>query len=347
MGMTFYAAHVIVESEEDVAGFGMSFPNEMEPEMLIKDSFIKEFADSKARKTLITNSFDANYYWEDEEPYTLQNAVDDWWDDCDIPWFDDEIVSELDEEEFIPNKFKNFCQSVEKMNSINYVLLAVDADKPSHNYGEFWYDAVVYDFIKNRYVKIEWRGDFDTHKELYGQYPFDGDTAEEIIELLKNDKIDSIDVGDFVLNGALYGKVTEKKMQENSPVKKAIGENTPEVSPDPEEAKQIERISSLIKNVDSIDFTNKAFVFDRLEYVQIGSEWHGPDSREHPIVKSVIEAGGLMRQNVSGKTNYLVLNNHAVMSGMGKKCRDALTQIDKGKDIKIITVENLLDVLGK
>jgi small subunit ribosomal protein S6 len=82
-------------------------------------------------------------------------------------------------------------------------------------------------------------------------------------------------------------------------------------------------------------------------YVLVNFEYHGPDSREHPIVKKVIEAGGLMRKSVSGKTNYLVLNNHAALSGSGKKCRDALSQIDKGKDITIITVDNLLEILGQ
>lgn len=53
-----------------------------------------------------------------------------------------------------------------------------------------------------------------------------------------------------------------------------------------------------------------------------------------------------MRKNVSGKTDYLVIENHAFDFGKGAKCRDVLKQIDKGKDITIITLDNLLDILG-
>lgn len=346
MGMTFYAAHIYVVSEEEKAFFQIGFPNELEPEMLIKDTFVSDFNDPKVRKTLIANSFDANYIWEDEEPYTLENAVSDWWDDCGIPWFDEEVVAELDEEDFAPNQYDAFCKAIEGMQNIKYVLLAVDADKPSQNYGEFWYDAAVYDFAMRRQVKIAWRGDYDTHEELYGEFPFEEETAQKIVELLEKNQIDSIDVGDFLHNGALYGKVTVKDMTGISQPKKTTDENAAlKTVEDIAEAKQIERISSLITSVGKIDFTGKAFVFDRLDYVPINGEFHGPDSPEHPVVKKVIEAGGLMRRNVSGKTDYLVLNNHAVYSGMGKKCKDALAQIDKGKDLTIITVDNLMEVL--
>ena len=348
MGMTLYAAHVYVVSEEKNAYFQIGFPNEMEPEMLIKDAFTSDFNDPAVRKELIANSFDANYIWEDEEPYTLENAVSDWWDECGIPWFDEEAVAELDEEDFAPNQYDDFCQTVEAMRNIKYVLLAVDADKPSQNYGEFWYDALAYDFVRQRQVNIDWRGDYETHKELYDEFPFEKETAQKIVEQLEKNQIDSIDVGDFVLNGAPYGKVTVKDIQGGGQQEKTIGDNTAfRIEEDIEETKQIERITSLITNVDEIDFKDKAFVFDRLDYVPINGEYHGPDSPEHPIVKQVIEAGGLMRRSVSGKTDYLVLNNHAVQSGIGKKCKDALTQVDKGNNIEIITVDNLLDVLDK
>ena len=108
---------------------------------------------------------------------------------------------------------------------------------------------------------------------------------------------------------------------------------------------QAERIVSLIQTVDTIDFDGKAFVFDRLDYVPINGIYHGPDSPEHPIIKKVIEAGGCMRKNVTGKTDYLVLDDQSEYIGKGAKCRDALIQLDKGKNITIITLSNLLNIL--
>ena len=78
----------------------------------------------------------------------------------------------------------------------------------------------------------------------------------------------------------------------------------------------------------------------------VNGEYAGPDSPNNPIVRKVIDAGGIMRKNVSGKTDYLVIENHAFDFGKGAKCRDVLKQIDKGKDITIITLDNLLDILG-
>jgi len=346
MGMTSYAAHAYVVSKEKQAYFQISFPNEMEPELLIKETFINDFNNPVDRKALINNSFDANYSWEDEDPYTLESAIGDWWDESGIPWFDEEVVSELDEEDFAPNQYNVFCEATNGMKSIKYVLLAIDANKPSHNYGEYWYDAVVYDFVMQRRVMIDWRGDCDTHEELYGEFPFDEEKAQRIVMQLENNQIENIDIGDFILNNVPYGKVTVKDIQGPNQSEKESNEDTViKATEKAEETAQIERISSLITNVDEIDFPDKAFVFDRLDYVPTSTGFHGPDSPENPIVKKVIEAGGVMRKNVSGKTDYLVLNNHAVSSGMGKKCKDALTQIDKGKNLTIITVDNLLEVL--
>lgn len=348
MGMTFYAAHIYVVSEREGAYFQISFPNEMEPEMLIRNAFISDFNDPTARRKLIANSFDANYIWEDEDTYTLEHAVSDWQDECGTPCFDEETVAEFDEEKYEPNQYDAFCKTVEGMRNIKYILLAVDADKPSQNYGEFWYDAIAYDFVMRRQVKIDWRGACDTHEELYGKHPFNKETAQKIVELLEKDQIENTDVGDFVLNGAPYGKVTVKDIPDVVQLEEMKnGKTALKTEENIEETKQIERISSLITSVDDINFTGKAFVFDRLDYVPINGEYHGPDSPENPIVKRVIEAGGLMRRNISGKTDYLVLNNHAAKSGIGKKCKDALTQIDKGKNIAIITVDNLMDVLAQ
>ena len=77
----------------------------------------------------------------------------------------------------------------------------------------------------------------------------------------------------------------------------------------------------------------------------MNGEYEGPESPNNPTVKKVIEAGGVMRKNVSGKTDYLVINEKALERGMSSKCKGALEQIDKGKNITIITVSNLLKVL--
>lgn len=133
---------------------------------------------------------------------------------------------------------------------------------------------------------------------------FNEEKAEEIIEYLERNEISQIDAGDFELNGVIQGQVKEFPILNSSKVpnnnqcihilptqaeqanqtKQPDEEKNPSKSIDEkttEEAEQIARITSLIKKVDDIDFTDKTFVFDRLDYVPINGEYHGPDSPEH------------------------------------------------------------------
>ena len=79
-----------------------------------------------------------------------------------------------------------------------------------------------------------------------------------------------------------------------------------------------------------ISFEGKLFVFS------------GPfmswEEKEQTIVKKVIAKGGLYRQHVSGVTNYLVVFPGYTMSA---KVRAAIEQINKGKNVVIVMVEDL------
>ena len=60
MSMTCYLAHTYVVSDESSAYYEIGFDNEMRPNIVITESFIDDFADQKARKELINDSFDAS-----------------------------------------------------------------------------------------------------------------------------------------------------------------------------------------------------------------------------------------------------------------------------------------------
>ena len=79
-----------------------------------------------------------------------------------------------------------------------------------------------------------------------------------------------------------------------------------------------------------IDFNGTIFVFSGLV---------GPwAEKEHPTVRKVIEKGGQYRTKVSGVTNYLVVNpGYAGRS----KVDAALEQLQKGKNVKVILLEDL------
>lgn len=331
MGMTVYSAHVYVTSGKEKAYFELAFENEAEPELVVKDSLIHEFIAPESRRKLISDAFDSNLLWEDEEPHTLMDEIND------QEWDDDSISEEFD----------GFCETVQGMESIDYVLFAIDSNKKYWmDYSTYWYDAKVVDFKRNKLLTIEWRGKNTATTDSWPD-PFNEKVAKKIVKAIEDDTIAQIDTGDFMLGRSIGGKVTEKELGAiNQSSKNSVEVNSPQTgSEDSEEAAQIERIYSLVKTVDEIEFDGKAFVFDRLDYELVDGEYCGPDSPNNPIVKKVIDKGGAMRKAVSGKTDYLVLNNYAAMSGMGKKCKDALAQIDKGKNITIITLDNLMHVL--
>ena len=331
MGMTFYSAHVYVTSGKKKAYYELTFENEAEPELVIKDSLIHEFTAPESRRKLISDAFDSNLLWEDEEPHTLIDEIND------QEW-DDESVSE---------EFDSFCETVQGMESIDYVLFAVDSDrKYFRDHSTYWYDAKAVDFKRNKLITIEWRGE-NADTTDFCPDPFNEKVAKEIIKAMENDTVAQFDTGDFKPGSSIGGKVTEKELGATKQSSKNSADvGSPQAgSEDSEEAAQIERIYSLVKTVDEIEFEGKAFVFDRLDYELVDGEYCGPDSPNNPIVKRVIDKGGAMRKAVSGKTDYLVLNNYAAMSGMGKKCKDALAQIDKGKNITIITLDNLMHIL--
>lgn len=335
--MTVYSASVYVVSDDKNAFFQLGYDNEVCPELVIekKDTaglFLDEFSEKKDREKLISDAFDANLNWEDSAPHTLADEVDD------AKMFDSNISKE----------YRKFCKEINEMDHVKYVLLAVDSDKHDWlGYSTYWYDAIVLDFDKRCTYSIGWRGtELEKGKNPYYEKPFYKTTAKYLIEMIETNRADQIVVGDFELNGKLAGKVTKKEIKTASLTNNATTEDSGTPGLGAEEVAQLERIASLIKKVDTIDFKNKVFVFDRLDYVFVNGEFAGPDSPNNPIVKRVIDAGGLMRKNVSGKTDYLVLNNHNFDYGRGAKCRDALQQIDKGKNITIITLDNLLDILG-
>lgn len=70
------------------------------------------------------------------------------------------------------------------------------------------------------------------------------------------------------------------------------------------------------------------------------------DDIDHSVRESVCEKGGIRRQRVSGKTQYLVVSGTPEGHSTYSPVRDALLMQIKGKPVKIIVLEDLLKALN-
>ena len=112
------------------------------------------------------------------------------------------------------------------------------------------------------------------------------------------------------------------------------------------------------QKIDSLDFEGKTFVFDKTiaqfkvgekryyhdEYDQLHGYpyegYYGEDDPENSVVKAVLEAGGIVRRSISGKTDYYVVGVY------DNKNKDYQKQKEKGKPIVAISLEDLKRILG-
>ena len=113
-----------------------------------------------------------------------------------------------------------------------------------------------------------------------------------------------------------------------------------------------------IVRVESLDFEGKVFVFDNsVDEFEIGHKrysradydtfhgvgydaYYGDDDPENTIVKRVLEAGGIVRRTVSGKTDYYVVGESQ------NKNKDYIKQKEKGKPVVAISLDDLKRCLG-
>ena len=89
------------------------------------------------------------------------------------------------------------------------------------------------------------------------------------------------------------------------------------------------------EDIDSLDFTGKAFV--------LTGDFQNCDGDRKAVEELIAAKGGRCTSAVSGKTNYLVLGDFG--SAGAKKVEKALEVKEKGKDIQIITEYDLFRFL--
>lgn len=102
-----------------------------------------------------------------------------------------------------------------------------------------------------------------------------------------------------------------------------------------------------IQNQTSIDVQGKIFA------LCTGTLWTGSrdsifqpsDYPDNPVTIAILNAGGTIKR-ASGKTDYLVLETESGKSHAIGECKKILQEIDKGKNITIITLDNLKELLG-
>ena len=104
----------------------------------------------------------------------------------------------------------------------------------------------------------------------------------------------------------------------------------------PEERNWLKEYGKYVEINPVIDFNGKIFVFSGLDAAGSFAD------KSNQVVLTVVSKGGIYRSKVSGKTNYLVVNPQYA----GKtKVDEVLEQKAKGKDVRIIMLEDLLALL--
>ena len=171
--------------------------------------------------------------------------------------------------------------------------------------------------------KVYEASDFISKFEIYLEF-----IKEEFKEIDSTKK-------DYYHTSVKIDKDIEKSMEEI--------ENSGFVSKDT----QRERVKSHITKVSSIDFDGKNFVLDSI-WIKKDTPPYVYDLKDpdNPLTGPIMERGGLIKENVNGKTDYLIVDLKDQNAMTGARGRDALVQIEKGKPLKIITLANLKRILG-
>jgi len=92
-----------------------------------------------------------------------------------------------------------------------------------------------------------------------------------------------------------------------------------------------------LKKNPRIVFPDKVFVFSNMFMAE--------KAMEEPIIKSLTARGGIWKNHLSGKANYLVAES--IESCGEAKLRDAAELIDKGKDLQFVTADELIEAMKK
>ena len=105
-----------------------------------------------------------------------------------------------------------------------------------------------------------------------------------------------------------------------------------------------ETVMKAMKAVDSIDFAEKTFVF--VGAGKVDGVYYCDYDLNDPAIREVLGRGGKVNlKKVTGKTDYLVINTKDQFAWKGARIRDAAIQLGKRDTIKIISLNNLLEIL--
>lgn len=101
-------------------------------------------------------------------------------------------------------------------------------------------------------------------------------------------------------------------------------------------AQWMSKFGKYVEERPQIDFDGKNFVFS-------GLDWRmGENKKDHPVVQKVIEKGGQFRSEVSGRTDYFIVDPRHT----GNKVLSVVDQKNKGKTIRVILLDDLLKILN-
>lgn len=158
----------------------------------------------------------------------------------------------------------------------------------------------------------------------------------------------------------LYGegisKVAEKEYYNNETLEQLVHQimtnagEAPNVNSAKSAAKhRIESVADIVKRsiikINSIDCAGKTFVFYGRGTVK-GIPFAEFDF-DNQVYDMVREKGGVVKENVTGKTDYYVIMPDNEGTWTTYKTKDAAKQLIKRNTLRVVTLENLLEVLDK
>ena len=135
---------------------------------------------------------------------------------------------------------------------------------------------------------------------------------------------------DQIMESANTGAAVDSKKAESD----AVGEKESEA----------ETVRKAVKTVKDVDFKDKTFVFyGRGEINGIIFAEYDPNNA---IYRMVQERGGIVKEKVTGKTDYYVILKKDSSVWQTYKTTDAAKQLRKRDTLKVITLENLMEIMG-
>ena len=286
---------------------------------LSKDEHLKKYDNEKLSFKKIDKKMFIKQALKKANPYQQSDIKD--WNNGDILYC---IVGSSDKAE----KVRNFFKDIDKAVMDHYIEGArwprLILGDPNGEEEKRAYKLALYNKAAGEKVQV-WSAEQVLELiDLYGE-----DIKAYANESVTSSVLDNL--AEQIMESANTGAAADLKAAES----KAIAKEEDDAA----------TVKNAIQKVESVDFKDKTFVF--YGRGEVGGIIFAEYDPNNTIYKMVQEKGGIVKENVTGKTDYYVILNKDSSVWQTYKTRDAAKQLRKRDTLKVITLENLMEIMGE